>query len=309
MIAAAPFTEEILELKRTRRAIILAHHYQEPEIQDLADVIGDSLELARKARDFSGDVIAFCGVWFMAETAKVLNPERIVVVPDREASCSLVESCPVEPVREWRRRHPDHAVVSYINTSVDVKAESDILCTSRNAVAVVNSIPADKPILFLPDRNLGNWVQRQTGRENMKMWQGTCIVHATWAGRRLAEARSEMPNALVAAHPECDPEVLEQADFIGSTTAIIQHCVESPAQEFIIMTESGVRHSLEKLAPQKKFHFIPNEQCNCSECPFMKRNTLEKLRDCLRDLTPRVEVPEEIMKRALVPLERMLAVG
>ena len=308
MIAAAPLTEEILELKRARRAIILAHHYQEPEIQDLADVIGDSLELARKAREFSGDVIAFCGVWFMAETAKVLNPERIVVVPDREASCSLVESCPVEPVREWRRRHPDHAVVSYINTSVDVKAESDILCTSRNAVAVVNSIPADKPILFLPDRNLGNWVQRQTGRQIMKMWQGTCIVHATWAGRRLAEARAEMPNAAVAAHPECDPEVLEQADFIGSTTAIIKHCVESPEREFIIMTESGVRHSLEKLAPQKKFHFVPNENCNCSECPFMKRNTLEKLRDCLRDLTPRVEIPEEVMKRALVPLERMLAV-
>lgn len=308
MIAAAPYTEEILDLKRSRRAIILAHHYQEPEIQDLADVIGDSLELARKAREFSGDVIAFCGVYFMAETAKVLNPERIVVVPDREASCSLVESCPVEPVREWRRRHPDHAVVSYINTSVDVKAESDILCTSRNAVAVVNSIPPDKPILFLPDRNLGNWVQRQTGRQNMKMWQGTCIVHATWAGRRLSEARGKMPNAVVAAHPECDPEVLEQADFIGSTTAIIQHCVESAEQEFIIMTESGVRHSLAKLAPQKKFHFIPNEQCNCSECPFMKRNTLEKLRDALRDLTPRVEIPEETMKRALVPLERMLAV-
>ncbi len=308
MIAAATLAEEILQLKRERRAIILAHHYQESEIQELADCIGDSLELARKARDFEGDVIAFCGVWFMAETAKVLNPARTVVVPDREASCSLVESCPVEPVRAWRKQHPDHVIVSYINTSVDVKAESDILCTSRNAVAVVNSIPADKPVLFLPDRNLGHYVKRQTGRENMSTWQGTCIVHATWGARRLSEARAAMPNALVAAHPECDPQVLEQADFIGSTTAIIQWCVNTPADEFIVMTESGVKHSLGKLAPQKRFHFIPNEQCNCSECPFMKRNTLEKLRDCLRTLEPRVEVPEETMRRALLPLERMLAV-
>jgi quinolinate synthase len=308
MIAAASLTEEILHLKRERRAVILAHHYQESEIQELADHIGDSLELARKAREFDGDVIAFCGVWFMAETAKVLNPARTVVVPDREASCSLVESCPVEPVRAWRRAHPEDVIVSYINTSVEVKAESDILCTSRNAVAVVNSIPPEKPILFLPDRNLGNWVKRQTGRENMKMWQGTCIVHATWAARRLAEARAGMPAALVAAHPECEPDVLDQADFIGSTTAIIKWCVDTPADEFIVMTESGVRHSLNKLAPHKRFHFIPNEQCNCSECPFMKKNTLEKLRDCLLALEPRVEVPEDTMRRALVPLERMMAV-
>ncbi len=308
MIAAATLAEEILQLKRERRAIILAHHYQEPEIQDLADSVGDSLELARKARSFEGDVIAFCGVWFMAETAKVLNPARTVVAPDREASCSLVESCPVEPVRAWRKQHPDHTIVSYINTSVDVKAESDILCTSRNAVAVVNSIPAEKPVLFLPDRNLGHYVKRQTGRDNMSVWQGTCIVHATWGARRVAEARAAMPNALIAAHPECDPTVLEQADFIGSTTAIIEWCVKTAGDEFIVMTESGVRHSLRKLAPEKRFHFIPNEQCNCSECPFMKRNTLEKLRDCLRTLEPRVELPEETMRRALVPLERMLAV-
>ena len=186
MFAATTIADEILDLKKQRKAILLAHHYQEPEIQELADVVGDSLELARKARDFAGDVIAFCGVWFMAETAKVVNPNRIVVVPDREATCSLVESCPVEPVREFRRQNPDHVIVSYINTSIEVKAESDILCTSRNAVKVVNSIPPEKPVLFLPDSNLGDYVKKQTGRENMKIWQGTCIVHATFPARRVA---------------------------------------------------------------------------------------------------------------------------
>src|ERR1044072_1646249 len=197
MIATPTIVDEILDLKQSTRAILLAPHYQDREIQDLADVIGDSLELARKARDFDGDVIAFCGVWFMAETAKVLNPERIVVVPDRDAGCSLVDSCPVEPVREFKRLHPDHVVVSYINTSIEVKAESDILCTSRNAVKVVNSIPAEKPILFLPDVNLGNYVKKQTGRENMKIWQGACIVHATFPARRVTAARAAPPDALV----------------------------------------------------------------------------------------------------------------
>src|SRR5436305_4044546 len=203
MLAVTTIADEILELKKERKAILLAHHYQEPEIQELADVIGDSLELARQAREFSGDVIAFCGVWFMAETAKVLNPNRIVIVPDREASCSLVESCPVEPVRAFRRSHPDHVIVSYINTSIEVKAESDILCTSRNAVQVVNSIPAEKPVLFLPDRNLGAYVQQQTGRANMKIWQGSCMVHNTFPVRRLLDAKSAHPEALVVAHPEC----------------------------------------------------------------------------------------------------------
>jgi len=308
MLATTTITEEILELKQARRAILLAHHYQEAEIQELADSIGDSLELARKAREFEGEVIAFCGVWFMAETAKILNPARTVVAPDREAGCSLVDSCPVEQVRAYRRLHPEHVIVSYVNTSVEVKAESDILCTSRNAVQVVNSIPPEKTVLFLPDRNLGNYVKRQSGRENMQIWQGACIVHATFTSRRLAAARLEHPKALVAAHPECPQDVLDMADFIGSTSAIIRFCVESPAQDFIVMTESGIAHSLKKLAPHKRFQFIPNEECNCSECHFMKRNTLEKLRDCLRDLAPRVEVPEETARRALVPLERMLAV-
>ena len=308
MYAATTIADEILELKKQRKAILLAHHYQEPEIQDLADVVGDSLELARKAREFEGDVIAFCGVWFMAETAKVLNPQRIVVVPDREASCSLVEGCPVEPVREFRRRNPEYAIVSYINTSIEVKAESDILCTSRNAVKIVNSLPPEQPVLFLPDVNLGNYVRKQTGRENMKIWQGACIVHATFPARRVAEAKAEHPDARVVAHPECPEAVLAMADFVGSTSAIIEWCASSDAAEFIVMTESGVHHSLARVAPGKRFYFVANENCNCSECPYMKLNTLEKLRDCLAALEPRVELPPDLMSRALLPLERMLAV-
>jgi quinolinate synthase len=308
MTTLTSISEEILDLKRQRNAMILAHHYQDAEIQDLADAVGDSLELARQAQQFSGDVLAFCGVWFMAETAKVLNPQRTVVVPDRDASCSLVESCPADQIQAYRRLHPDHVIVSYINTSVEVKAESDILCTSRNAVQVVNSIPADRTILFLPDINLGNYVKRQTGRENMKIWQGSCIVHATFSARRLVKARAEHPNALVAAHPECPQDVLAMADFIGSTTSIIKWCTSTDADEFIVMTESGVLRSLQKLGPQKRYYFIPNENCNCSECPYMKRNTLEKLRDSLLNLEPRVELAPDIIARAAVPIERMLRI-
>jgi quinolinate synthase len=307
MPIAVDIVEEILTLKRERHAVILAHHYQEPEIQDLADSVGDSLELSRKAREMDGAVIAFCGVWFMAETAKVLSPQKIVVVPDREAGCSLVDACTAEQVRAYRRLHPDDAIVSYINTSVEVKAESDILCTSSNAVAVVNSIPAGRGVLFLPDRNLGLWVKRQTGRENMKIWQGTCIVHATFTARRLTAALTEFPQAKVAAHPECPPELLEKADFIGSTSAIIAWCAKADARDIIVVTESGVARSLKRVAPGKRFHFIANEECNCSECPYMKRNTLEKLRDSLITLTPRVELSDDIIRRALIPIERMLA--
>jgi len=307
MVATSSIVDEILELKQERKAILLAHHYQEAEIQELADSVGDSLELARRAREIEGEVIAFCGVWFMAETAKLVNPSRIVVAPDREAGCSLVDACPVEQVRAYRRRHPDHVIVSYVNTSVEVKAESDILCTSRNAVQVVNSIPGDRTILFLPDRNLGNYVRRMTGRENMNIWQGSCVVHATFTSRRLAAARLEHPEAAVAAHPECPEDVLEQADFVGSTSAIVDWCAASRARDFIVLTESGIARSLRLRAPGKRFVFVPNEECNCSECPYMKRNTLEKLRDCLRELEPRVEIPAETARRALVPLERMLA--
>ena len=309
MVGTPTLTEEILELKRERKAIILAHHYQESEIQELADVIGDSLELSRRAKDFDGDVIAFCGVWFMAETAKILSPHRTVVVPDQDAGCSLVDSCPADQLRAFKRLHPDHVVVSYINTSAEVKAESDIICTSSNAVQVVNSIPADQPILFCPDINLGNYVKKMSGRENIRVWQGACIVHSTFPARRLTRMKAEHPNALIAAHPECPQEVLRMADYIGSTSGIIKWCASAaPSEEVIVMTESGVRHSLERLAPEKKFYFVDNENCNCSECPYMKMNTLEKLHACLRDLKPRVELSREIIERARVPIERMLAV-
>lgn len=308
MIATGTIVDEILDLKKDRRAVILAHHYQDTEIQELADVIGDSLELSRKARDTDSDVIAFCGVWFMAETAKVLNPEKIVVVPDSGAGCSLVDACRAEHVRAFKNANPEYVVVSYINTSVEVKAESDILCTSRNAVAIVNSIPAEKPILFLPDVNLGNYVKRQSGRQNMKIWQGACIVHSTFPARRLTKVKAEHPNAMIVAHPECPPDVLAMSEYIGSTSALIDYCIKSDRDEFIVMTESGVSHSLNKLAPHKTFHFVQNENCNCSECPYMRMNTLEKLRDSLRDLQPRVEIDPEIIRRAALPIERMLAV-
>src|SRR5277367_6711284 len=305
MLATPVLSEEIADLKRSRRAVILAHYYQESEIQELADAVGDSLELARIAKKLDGDVIAFCGVWFMAETAKALNPNKIVVVPDREASCSLVEGCPVEPIREYKRRNPDHVIVSYINTSLEVKAESDIICTSRNAVQVVNSIPREKTILFLPDRNLGNYVKQQTGRQNMKIWQAACIVHQTFPARRVMEAMAAHPEAVVVAHPECPQAVLNLATFVGSTSALIEYCAQSSAREFIVMTESGINHSLSRLPGNKKFYFVANEACNCSECPYMKLNTLEKLRDSLESLEPRVELPGELMARARVPIERM----
>ncbi len=307
MLLTGTLAEEILDLKHDRKAVLLAHHYQESEIQELADFIGDSLELSRKAQSTDANVILFAGVYFMAETAKVLNPNKIVVVPDKNAGCSLVDCCPVGPIRAFKQRYPDHIIVSYINTSVDVKAESDILCTSSNAVAVVNSIPADKPILFLPDVNLGNYVKKQTGRENMRIWQGACIVHATFPSRRVVQAKLAHPEAIVIAHPECPPDVLKLADYIGSTSALINYCATSPEKEFIVMTESGVQHSLRKNSPEKSFYFVNNENCNCSECPYMKMNTLEKVRDALRDLQPRVEIAADIMERARVPIERMLA--
>ncbi len=238
--------------------------------------------MARKARDFEGDVIAFCGVWFMAETAKILNPERTVVVPDAEAGCSLVDCCPAEQLRAYRERYPDHVIVSYINTSAEVKAESDILCTSRNAVDVVNSIPRDRTVLFVPDRNLGNYVKRQTGRENMKVWQGACIVHATFSGRRVAAA--QQPSSPMPWWPPT--RKVPRTPWRWRTSSAPPRRSSSGASSiragrFIVVTESGVNFSLERMAPEKQFHYIHNEQCNCSECPHMKRNTLEKLRDCL----------------------------
>ncbi len=307
MPAVATIRDEILEWKTRRRALIVAHRYQDPEIQELADVVADGLELATAARHLQGDVIALCGVRFLAEIAKVLNPEKIVVVPDLHAGCSLADSCPAEAIRAFRRRNPRHVVVSYINTSIEVKAESDILCTASNAVKVVNSIPAHKPILFVPDINLGNYVQAQTGRKNMQIWQGACILHATLPGRRLAAARVAHPAALVAAHPECPGEILRVADFIGSAAAIVAWCADQSAREFIILCESGLRYSLEKSSPGKQFHFVENENCNCSECPYMRMNTLQKLLASLETLQPRIELAADVIKRVRVPLDRMFA--
>jgi quinolinate synthase len=308
MRTAATIADEILEWKSRRRAVILAHHYQDSEIQELADFVADSLELSLAATRLEGEVLAICGVRFIAETVKVLNPQRTIVLPDLNAGCSLVDSCPVGAVRAFRQRNPKYVIVSYINTSVEVKAESDIVCTSRNAVAVVNSIPASTPILFLPDINLGNYVKEQTGRKNMQIWQGACIVHATFPARRLAAARAEHPKALVAAHPQCPSNVLRMADFVGPATSMIRWCSEQSATEFILMTESGVRHSLEKTVPGKKFYFVANESCNCSECPYMRMNSLEKLLACLQNMEPRIELAPKIIEKARVPLERMLAV-
>jgi quinolinate synthase len=309
MLSVVTVAEEILEWKAKRRVVILAHHYQDAEIQELADHIGDCLELAKAAQHSDAAVIVFCGVRFMAETAKILNPSKTVVFLDRHVGCSLVDSCPIEGVRAFGRRHPDHVVVCHINTSAEVKAESDILCTSRNAVAIVNSIPAKKPILFLPDANLGAYVQKQTARKNMQIWQGACIVHATFPARRLTSARTEHPQALIAAHPECPPDLLRSAHFVGSASEIVEWCRIQTANEFIVVTESGIRYTLERNSPGKRFYFLANETCNCSECPYTRLNTLEKLHAALENLQPEIELSPEILHRARLPLERMLAIA
>lgn len=308
MVSDLTLADEIRALKAERRAIILAHPYQELEIQELADIVGDSFELARIACDLTAEVIVFCGVRFMGETVKILNPNRQVVIPDSQAGCSLAESCSAAAVRAFKNRNPEYVIVSYMHTSVEVKAESDFLCTAANAAAVVNSIPSAKPILFLPDSNLGQHVQKQTGRRNMKIWQGACILHATFSARRLHSLRAEHPRALVATHPECPGEVLRLADFVGPVSSLVKWCGEQPAREFIVVTESGVRHALEERAPDKTFYFAQNDHCNCSECPYMKVNSLEKLAACLERLEPYIDLPEDVLRRARVPLERMLAV-
>jgi quinolinate synthase len=306
MFSHSSVAKQIAHWKANRHAVILAHHYQDPEIQELADFVGDTMELAQAAQNLEADVIAFCGVKFMAETAKVLNPNRTVLLPEFKAGCSLVDSCPAEAIRLFKQRNPHHAIVAYINSSVEAKAESHLVCTSRNAVAVVNSIPSATPILFVPDSNLGNWVKKQTGRRNMQIWQGACIVHATFPARRLVSVRAEHPDALVAAHPGCPADVLRMADFIGSASAIVDWCARQNAEEYIVVTESGVRYSLEKNSPGKRFYFVLNETCNCSECPYMRMNTQEKLLACLQTLSPSIQLEEDLIARARLPLERML---
>ncbi len=301
---------EIARLKKERNAVLLAHYYQTGDIQDVADFLGDSLQLSQAARKTNADVIVFAGVHFMAEVAKILNPERVVVVPDLEAGCSLSDGCPPDAFAAWRARYPGAVAVSYINCSAAVKAQSDYICTSSNADKIVRAIPADKQVLFAPDRNLGRYVMKQTGRE-LVLWQGSCVVHETFSERRIIELRERNPGAQLIAHPECEEPILRMADFIGSTTALLTYVSTQPANAFIVATEPGILHQMRKAAPDKTLLEAPpdNAGCSCNECPYMKKNTLEKVFLALRDLQPRVELPEETRKRALVPIERMLALS
>lgn len=297
---------EIERLRVARNAVILAHYYQDSEIQHLADFIGDSLQLAQAARDTNADVIVFCGVHFMAETAKILNPQRTVVLPDLDAGCSLASGCPADRFRAWRSRYPGAVAISYINCSAEVKAASDIICTSSNAEKIVRSVPAETPILFGPDRNLGRYLIKQTGRE-MHLWQGSCIVHETFSERKLIALKAQHPGAKLLAHPECEENILALADVIGSTSRLLQFAVSSPDETFIVATEPGIITQMEKQAPHKTYiPAPPTSNCACNECPYMRLNTLEKLYLCLRDLKPELTMPEDLRVAAYRPIERML---
>ncbi|MCU7500576.1 MAG: quinolinate synthase NadA [Ignavibacteria bacterium] len=298
---------EIFKLKKELNAVILAHYYQESEIQDMADYIGDSLELARRAKETKADVIVFAGVHFMAETAKILNPEKLVLLPDLEAGCSLAESCPAEKFRKFREEHPDHVAITYINCTAEVKALSDIICTSSNAEKIIRQIPEDKPILFSPDKNLGRYLAKKTGR-NMLLWDGSCIVHETFSERKIIDLKVRHPKAKVIAHPECEDVILRHADYIGSTSKLLKFVQEDEAKTFIIATEPGIIHQMEKAAPGKEYIPAPGEEnsCSCNNCPHMKKNTMEKLYLCMKNLNPRIEMEESLRLRALNPIDKML---
>lgn len=297
----------ILELKREKGAVILAHFYQESEVQDLADVVGDSLALARAAQEIECERIVFCGVHFMAETAAILNPGIPVLVPDMEAGCSLADGCPPEEFKAFVAEHPGAKVLTYINASAGVKAMSDLICTSSNAVKMVETFKGEK-LIFAPDRHLARWVGKEAGRDDLIVWQGACIVHELFSAKGLAKLKIQHPEAEVLAHPECDQAVLDQADFIASTTGIINRAIAEPNRTAIIATEDGVFHSIMKQCPEKVLIQAPgmDESCECNRCPYMRLNTLEKLYRCLRDDGPQVTVPEELAKKALRPIERML---
>ena len=298
--------EAIQALKQELNAVILGHYYQDPDIQDIADYIGDSLELSRKAVNTEADVIVFAGVHFMAETAKILNPDKLVLLPDLNAGCSLADSCPPDAFAKFKAAHPDHLVVSYINCSAEIKAMSDIICTSSNAVKIVNQIPKDQPIIFAPDRNLGRYVMEQTGRD-LVVWQGSCIVHETFSEKKIVQLKIEHPDAEVIAHPECEPPVLRHADYIGSTTALLKYSQSSLSQAFIVATEPGIIHQMQKQTPEKRFIPAPAmNNCACNECPYMRLNTLEKLYLAMKNRKPEITMPEHIQLAALRPIQRML---
>jgi len=298
---------EIEDLRRSMNAVILAHFYQEPAIQDLADHVGDSLYLAQRAAETDAEVIVFAGVHFMAETAKILNPDKLVLVPDLEAGCSLADGCPADEFAAWLRSYPEHKVVSYINCSAATKALSDIICTSSNAVKVVESFPAEQPLVFAPDRFLGRWVAEQTGRD-LVLWHGSCEVHEVFSAIRLEELREAHPQAVVAAHPECPGVILDQADHVGSTSSILAFARRTPAREIIVVTEPGIIHQMQKENPEKVLIPAPgaDETCSCNLCPYMRKNTPAKLLACMRDRTPALEVDPDLARRALAPLQRML---
>lgn len=298
--------EAIKALKQELNAVILAHYYQEPDIQDIADYIGDSLGLSRAAANTDAEVIVFAGVHFMAETAKILNPDKLVLLPDLQAGCSLADSCPPEAFAHFKAAYPDHLVISYINCTAEIKAMSDIICTSSNAVQIVDQISPEQPIIFAPDRNLGKYVSEQTGRD-LLLWQGSCIVHETFSEKKIVQLKIEYPEAEVIAHPECEPTVLRHASYIGSTTALLKYCQQSSTSTFIVATEPGIIHQMQKEAPNK--HFIPAppiNNCACNECPYMRLNTLEKLYWAMKNRAPQINISESIISSALQPIQRML---
>jgi quinolinate synthase len=300
------YQEEILRLKKQLNAVILAHYYQEGDIQDVADIIGDSLELARRAAETDADVIVFAGVHFMAETAKILNPHKQVLLPDLEAGCSLAEGCPPEQFKALRAAHPDHVAITYINCSAGVKAASDIICTSSNAEKIIRQIPEDKPILFSPDKNLGRYLIKKTGRD-MLLWEGSCIVHETFSVRKIIELQMEHPGAALIAHPECEEPVLERASFVGSTSSLLKHVQTFHGHAFIVATESGILHQMQRLAPSNTYiPAPPTSTCACNECPYMKLNTMEKLYLCMKNRSPEITLDPDIAQRALLPIQRML---
>lgn len=307
---------EILDLKRDLNAVILAHNYQVPEIQDLADFVGDSLGLAQQAATTDAEVIVFCGVHFMAETAKILNPGKLVVLPDKDAGCSLEEGCPPDPLRALQDTNPNFYTITYINCSAEVKALSDVICTSGNAVKIVEAAPQDKDLLFVPDENLGAWVMEQTGRP-MTLWRGNCYAHVEFRRDGILRLRERYPEAKVVVHPESLREVRDLADVVCSTEKMITYCRSNPARQFVVVTESGIIHRLQKECPDKEFLCapvfdamrLPTDGCRCSECKFMKLNTINKLRDCMKHLAPRVELPADILERARLPIERMLEIS
>ena len=297
---------EIKERCSKSNAIILAHYYQSPEIQDIADFIGDSLDLSRKAANNDADIIVFCGVHFMAETAKILSPNKTVLLPDIDAGCSLADDCPADEFQKFLAQNPDHYVVSYINCTAEVKAQSDLICTSSNAVSLINKLPEDKKIIFAPDQNLGRWVQKNSGRE-MKLWPGSCVVHETFSEEALLKLKYCNPRAKIIAHPECSQNLLLLSDFIGSTSKLLEYISNNSSDIFIVLTEPGIIHQMKKKEPNKKFLEVPDiNGCKCNECPYMKLNTLEKILDCLKNNSPTIELDPLVIKKAYKPIKKML---